>query len=212
MSIVDERRLISWNTTLERYFIETGEKACGYSWLHKRAEEKYSGATIYIDLPCIIIGAINGLISVGSKQIFPGDDYASIYIGVISLFVSLLNTINSYFSWSRRAEGHKISSLNYAKLHRFISIELALPRNERMSAPDLLKYVKSEYDRLSEISPLIPPGIIGLFKYHFSKVSNISIPEDCNGLHSVRLFESSLQIAVEIPSPSPRPSDSTEII
>ena len=209
MSIIDERRMIGWNTTLERYFVETGEKACGHSWLHKRAEERYSGATIYIDLPCIIIGAINGLISVGSKQIFPGDDYASIYIGVISLFVSLLNTINSYFSWNRRAEGHKISSLNYAKLYRFISIELSLPRNERMSAPDLLKYVKSEYDRLSEISPLIPPTIISQFRTHFSKISNISIPEDCNGLHAVRLYESSLSEAIEISPVSPRASDTS---
>jgi hypothetical protein len=169
----------------------------------------YSGRTIYIDLPCIVIGAVNGLISVGSKQIFPGDDYAPVYIGVISLFVSLLNTINSYFSWSRRAEGHKISSLNYAKLYRFISIEMALPRVERMAAGDLLKFIKSEYDRLSEISPLIPPPIVDSFRAKFQKLEGVSFPEECNGLHSIKVFVPT--DALSIPSQTPRPPHLPEV-
>jgi hypothetical protein len=48
-----------------------------------------------------------------------------------------------------------------------------------MTPNDLLKYVKTEYDRLSEISPLIPPNVIREFKDKFS---------DANGLHPIQIF------------------------
>ena len=67
---------------------------------------------------------------------------------------------------------------------------MSLPRNERMTPNDLLKYVKTEYDRLSEISPLVPPDIIEDFKMRFSyeKYNEISRPEDTNGLHAIHIF------------------------
>lgn len=189
MEATTQTRPITWNNTLERYFKEVGEKANCLSWCHKRAEEHFSAKTVIIDLPCIIIGSVNGFISVGAKQIFPGDEMASLYIGVVALFVSLLNTISSYFSWGRRAEAHKMSSLNYAKLYRFLSVEMSLPREERMMCPDLLKYTKAEYDRLSEISPLLPPSVIDTFKSRFGKLSGISFPEEANGLHAVAIYK-----------------------
>ena len=191
MADTNQTRPINWNPRLELYFKEVGEKANCLSWCHKRAEELYSPKTIFIDLPCIIIGSVNGFISVGAKQIFPGDEMSSLYIGVVALFVSLLNTISSYFSWGRRAESHKMSALNYAKLYRFLSVEMSLPRQERMMATDLLKYTKSEYDRLSEISPLLPPSVVDTFKSRFNKVTDVSFPEETNGLHAVAIYQSS---------------------
>lgn len=208
MADLSQTRPITWNSSLEKYFKEIGEKANCLSWCHKRAEEHFSSKTIIIDLPCIIIGSINGFISVGAKQIFPGDEMSSLYIGVVALFVSLLNTISSYFSWGRRAESHKMSALNYAKLYRFLSVEMSLPRQERMACPDLLKYTKAEYDRLSEISPLLPPSVIDTFKSRFGKLSHISFPEEANGLHSVSVYHS--PESAPLPS-SPTPTNVSEV-
>lgn len=179
---------VGWTPILENYFASTGEKAHCLSWLHKRSEAMFSHRTTFLDLPTIIIGAVNGFLSVGAKQIFPGDDFASVYIGVVALFVSLLNTINSYFSWSRRAEGHRISALQYSKLYRFLSIEMSLPRNQRMSPAELLKYTKEAYDRLSEISPLVPRTIIEDFQKKFANDKDISKPEETNGLEHIVVF------------------------
>jgi hypothetical protein len=182
---------INWNVRLEEYFASTGEKANCLSWCHKRAEERYSASSIWIDLPVIILGVLNGATSIGSKSLFGDSQYASIGIGAVALLTSILNTIGSYFSWSRRAEAHKISSLQYAKLYRYLSIEMSLPRHERMSPSDLLKYVKEQYDRLSEISPLIPPQIVTLFKTHFKDATDISKPDEVNGLEAISIFKES---------------------
>ena len=193
---------IHWNGRLEEYFAHTGEKAHCYSWLHKKCEELYSGRTVVIDLPVIILSTLNGAVSVGSDSLFGGSSFASIGVGIVALLTAILSTIGSYFSWARRAEGHRISALNYAKLYRFLSIEMSLPREERMSPNDLLKYVKTEYDRLSEISPLVPPSIIDMFRSKFSdaKYDDISKPEDTNGLHPIHIYR--LAEATPLSTPS----------
>jgi hypothetical protein len=181
---------ISWNKRLEEYFAHTGEKAHCLSWIHRKAEEMYSARAVWIDLPVIILGTLNGAVSVGSSSLFGDAQYASVAVGGVALLTAILSTIGSYFAWQRRAEGHRISALNYAKLYRFLSIEMSLPRVERMAPNDLLKYVKTEYDRLSEISPLVPPSIIVLFRQRFSdaKYDEISKPEDANGLHPIEIY------------------------
>jgi hypothetical protein len=60
-----------------------------------------------------------------------------------------------------------------------------------MSPADLLKYVKEQYDRLSEISPLIPPQIVTLFKTHFKDATDISKPDEVNGLEPISIFKES---------------------
>ena len=180
---------IHWNSKLEEYFASTGEKSHCYSWLHKKSEERFSNITTFIDLPVIILGVLNGAVSVGSKSLFGENPYAPVGVGIIALITGILNTIGTYFSWSRRAEAHKIASIQYAKLYHFLSIEMSLPRDERMAPSDLLKYTQEQYDRMSEISPLIPPQIIEEFKTKFSSITDISKPEETNGLHAIHIFD-----------------------
>jgi hypothetical protein len=188
----EEIRITSWTTLLEEYFASTGEKAHCLSWIHKQSEALFSKRTTYVDLPSIVLSGVLGFLSVGSTAMFHGNEsIASISIGVGSLFVSMLNTIGSYFGWAKRAECHRIASLQYAKLYRFLTIEMSLPREERMSPTELLKLTKETYDRLSEISPLIPPEIIADFRKKFSndpKYADISFPEETNGLERISVF------------------------
>ena len=207
MSTSEAEIALTWNKTLEQYIADVGEKCIGYSWLHKKAELMYSHRTIFLDLPTIIIGAVNGFLSVGSRQIFAGDEYASIYIGMVSLFVSLLNTISSYFSWGRRAEAHKLASNAYARLSRMINIELhTKPRSERMGAQKLLDTVKSQYDSLCENSPLVPPPITDIFNKRFGTVKDLSLPEETNGIYPIYVYEEMPHAPPTTPVFSPLPT------
>jgi hypothetical protein len=179
---------VSWNSILEKYFTDTGEKAQAFNWLHKRSEEYFSHRVIPIDIIVIVLGTLNGATSVGSKTLFGDTMFASVVIGVIALICSILNTVNSYFSWSKRCEGHRVASLHYGKLYRFLSVEMSLPRDERIQPKDLLKYTKDQYDRLQEISPLIPPTILNMFRAKFGKQHEIALPEETNGLHKIQVY------------------------
>jgi hypothetical protein len=179
---------VSWTTSLEEYFAQTGEKASGLGIMHKQAESVFSRRKTYIDLPVIIGSGILAFLNAGSDNLFGEHRFTSIALGAGSFVLGVLNTLGSYFAWAKRAEGHRMSSLHYAKLYRFISVELCLPRDERMQPSSFLKYVKDQYDRLAEISPPIPRTIIRDFKARMKKYNDVSKPEETNGLHKIKIY------------------------
>lgn len=182
---------VTYNHRLEEYFASTGEKAHCLSVLHKQAEAIYDRRKIWIDIPVILGSGIIAFLNAGSSAMFEGEArLSSIALGVGSLSVGVLNTIGSYFQWSKKAEGHRIAAIQYSKLYRFLNVEMSLPREERMSPRDLLKYVKDQYDRLQEVSPLVPRELIIHFKKEFNKpeYKNISKPEETNGLEQIVVY------------------------
>jgi hypothetical protein len=200
---------VTWNARLEEYFASSGEKAHCLSVLHKQSEAYYSRLRNFIDLPVIIGSGIIGFLNAGSSSMFADPKVSSIALGVGSLVVGILQTVNTYFNWSRRAEGHRLSSIQYAKLYRFLSIEMSLPREERMAPTLLLKQVRDQYDRLQEVSPLIPDPILRDFKTRFDKLTDISKPEEANGLEKIEVYvenpmrrvESDLSPRLRLPPP-----------
>lgn len=180
---------VTWNERLEEYFVEQGEQAHGLSLLHKHAEQMYSHRKTFIEIPVIVVSSVTGFLSVGSTSMFEGETMtSSIVLGILSLMVSVFQTVGTYFGWARRAEGHKISSIQYSRLHRFIKIEMSLPRDQRQTPSQLLKYVRDAIDRLQEISPLVPMGVVEDYKKHYAKITDISHPPETNGLEKIVVY------------------------
>lgn len=205
-STTDLAKNIHWTLKLEDYFASTGEKAHCLAWVHKRSEEMFSRRRTFIDLPVIVGSGVIAFLNAGSQSMFDDARLASISLGVGSLVVGILNTMGTYFGWAKRAEGHRISAIHYAKLYRFIAVEMALPRDERMTPHDLLKYVKDQYDRLAEISPMVPPEVISRFKHEFKKYTDISKPEEANGLEKITVYRDGEDAAPPSPQETPRGS------
>lgn len=177
---------VSWNSQLERILSDEGERSLCFVWLHSRSEKWYSRLNNYITLPVIMLSTIAGAGSIGSDALFGGSNIANVSIGVISLSVATLNTISSFFAWAKRSESHRIAAATYAKVYRFILIELALPRSERITAKDMLKIVRDQCDRLQETSPQIPDNVIDEFKKQFgSTTPDVKKPEITNGLDPI---------------------------
>jgi len=203
---------IKWNTWLEEYFASTGEKAHCLSWCHKQAEALYSRRRNFIDIPSIVLSSVIGFLNAGSSTMFTDAKMSSIALGVGSLTVGVLQTVNTYFNWSKRAEGHRISAIQYSKLYRFLNIEMSLPREERMTPHELLKYTKDYYDRLQEISPLVPPEIIQEFKKKFEKDTEISKPEEANGLEKITVYNPMIRTSRSLTEmPQPQQTDASSV-
>jgi len=179
----------NWNTQLENILSSEGEKANCFYWLHSKSEKQYSSFATYITIPTVILSTVAGSASIGSQSMFENSTLAPLIIGGVSLLVGVLNTVSSYFNWAKRSENHRLSALNYAKIYRFILIELSLPRNERIVAKDMLKFVRSELDRLQENSPQIPDTVIKQFRNTFGKTTpEVSKPEITNGLDPIYVY------------------------
>lgn len=201
----EEDKQIEWNESLEELMASEGEKCRGLAWLHTQAELKYSRLNTYIALPVIVLSTLTGFFSASAGSILPEGNITQGALGGVSVLVGVLNTVGSFFAWAKRSEGHKVAYLTYSKLYRFISIEMSLPRDQRMRAKDFLKTIRDQIDRLGEICPAIPPDIIVEFNKRFHDDPNITKPEITNGLEKIEIFkedekteskESTIKVAV----------------
>ena len=159
----------------------------------------------YIALPVIVLSTLTGFFSASAGSILPEGNITAGALGGVSVLVGVLNTVGSFFGWAKRSEGHKVAYLTYGKLYRFISIEMSLPRDQRMRAKDFLKTIRDQIDRLGEICPAIPPDIIVQFNKKFHDDPDITKPEITNGLEKIAIFkpvvlesekESAIKVAV----------------
>jgi len=181
----DTETTITWNDSLETLVAEEAERCAGLSWLHTECEKYFSVHTNCIALPVIILSTVNGFLSGSSQTIFTNAQVSSIALGVVSLFTGVLSTLGSYFAWAKRTEAHRISAIQYQKISKFLTIELTLPKAERIAAKDILKITREQIERLMEISPAIPESILTKYKARFKDTIDVAHPEVVQGLKKV---------------------------
>jgi hypothetical protein len=182
---------IEWNHALEQLLCDEAEKCAGLAWLHGKSELYFSKQHNRLQIPMIILSTIVGAASVGSGSLFPGaSGVASVSLGAISILVSILGLLNTHYAFGKRAEGHKLGSVQYAQIHRMIHIEMSLPRPQRMSPKGVLRYIKDDLKRLMETLPRVPENIIEDYKVSILKTAspNVSHPDITNGIHKVEAF------------------------
>lgn len=185
METTDEQ-VITWNHELEKLLAEEGEKALGSSWIHNQAESYYAKRNQWVQIPCVILSTLSGAGSIGSQTMFSDGKTASLVIGAVSLGVGILQTLGGFWSFAKLQEAHRQADIAWHKLHRFISVEMTLPRNERIAAKDMLKICREQIERLSETSPLVPDCIVADFNKRFGTTyKDVAIPDIANGLKRV---------------------------
>lgn len=147
----------------------------------------FSKRNNYISIPVIILSTLSGTASVGSSSLFEGETkLSSIVIGLVAIGVGILNTIQNYFGFARKAESHRIAYLHYSKLFSNIRVELSLPRDERMNPQDILKVLRESMERLAETTPTPPQHVLDMFNRHFKdEDKSISRPVEVNGLQKI---------------------------
>lgn len=179
---------VSYNDALERLIADEGERVQGLAWLHEQSSNFFCQLNTTLALPIIVLSTLSGAISASSTTLFSDPKAVSLGVGGLSIFVGVLSTVQSYFAYARRAENHRLSGITCSKLNHFITIEMALPRKERMIAHDLLKIVREQTSRLLETSPSIPDHVVKEFQKRFlAKYPNIAIPDVANGLRAIKL-------------------------
>lgn len=214
MSVTE--REIHWSSALETLIAQEGEKCRGLAWIHQRAETFYSKRNNLIAIPVIVLSTLSGTASVGSSSLFAGEtQISSVVIGLVSIGVGILNTISSYFAFSRKAEAHRIAHLNYNKLFQLISVEMSLPRSERQEPDNLLAQIRQTMERLAETTPTAPDSILSDFNLKFKdEDKSIARPTETNGLHKIKVYMKEIastdDITLSIKNPIHNQSDVTQ--
>lgn len=188
---MEQTNIQHYTSALEGILAQEGERARGYSWIHNKCSEKFNRIYITLSIPSIILSTIIGATSVGSNSLFgSGSNIANVVLGGLSIVVGIVNTLNGTFAFAKRSEGHRLVSQNYAKLFTFISIELALSREERIPPSNFIKMIREEMERLNEIAPPLDASVIKQFNREFKQdYKDIAKPIETNGLAKISVFK-----------------------
>jgi len=170
---------MSWQGEEEKLVAAIGDRCNGYQWLHTQSQIHYDRWNFCLTIPNIIISAVTGSVTIGLSSLFPPSAQmaATTVLGGLTLSAGVLTTINQYMKSSSLAEGHRIAALAYGKLYRLILTELSMRREHRQSAADFLKHIRTEQDRLQEMSPTVGQNIINAFNATFKDVKDLERPE-----------------------------------
>jgi hypothetical protein len=177
---------LDYDTDVENLLKENAEECESLSLLHRSAFEKYNRLSNVINVPVIVLSSAIGF----ATGIEIGYDKINIVLGVASIFVGIIKSIDSYFALPKRAEGHRLCSLQYAQINKRIAVELSLKREMRQNPKDMLNLIKTDMKNLADIAPLIDYDIIEAFKAKYSDTSGhfaTNTANICNGLTQVRV-------------------------
>jgi hypothetical protein len=174
---------LQYDDQLENLLKEQAEIAESLSILHRNAHRKYNRLTNLINIPVIIGSSVVGF-TTGLDLSYI--DNINIILGIISVFIGVIKSLDSYFQLGRTSETHRMVSLSYSQINKKIAIELALSRGDRISPKDMMAIVKSDIKNLEDISPLLPKDIVEKFSKEFGKkYPNVKKPNITNGLSPV---------------------------
>ena len=152
--------LAHYTPKLETLLRDESHKADVLAAMHTLAYIWFNKCSIAVNLPVIVITSVIGFLL--TLTLFPGQ---ATFLGALSIGVSVLKTIDNYFSWTKRSEAHRMVALSYAKLSKIIKIQLALDAPNRMSPNEMLAILKNDLQNLRESSPVIPQRVLDAYRH-----------------------------------------------
>lgn len=174
---------IDYNKDLELLLKDNAEECESLGILHRASYEKYNRLSNYINIPVIILSSAIGF----ATGIDIGYSHMNIILGIGSIFVGIIKSIDTYFQLGKRSESHRLCSLQYQQIHKKIQIELALQREQRQTAKDMLSVIKTDIKNLQDISPLVDQDIIDNYNDKYGKYTTVKKPNFVNGLTEVSI-------------------------
>ncbi len=168
----------SWHDQQAKLLQNWAEIASSYRWLHNQAYLVYRKKNFNFMVPIIVMSTVTGTANF-AQNTFPEVIRPNIpqIIGAINLISAIITTIYQFLKISEYMESHRISSINYGKLARSITVELNLPVKDRSSGgAECVKITRTEIDRLIEQSPCIPKQILINYENKFGN-SGLAEPE-----------------------------------
>lgn len=187
-SIQKEKRNY-WKEEEELILKDWADKAQCYEWMHLKAHEKYKSKKTWFTLPVIVISTITGTANFAQERF--GKDmvqYVVMIIGTLNLIAAIITTIFQFLKISELNEEYRIAALSWGKYYRTIKTELLKHPLDRKSHEIIVKYASEEYDRLIELSPLIPKQIIHTFNSKFMHDTSFRKPEICTNAFGTEIY------------------------
>jgi len=122
---------------------------------HYGAAKYYGGLHYYLGIPVVVLSGIVGtsvFASIGRTT----DRILTIIIGMVSVLVAVLGSLQTFLRFSERAEKHRIAAARYGAVRREIEQLRGLNFDANENIREFVDKLRARMDGLAEESPDIP--------------------------------------------------------
>lgn len=179
----------SWNENMENLMKMWGEKSAGLRFMHDNAAgswKKFSNTlTLWsIGITTVASGASLIAASISEEEAKNIVLYAVGGIGVVS---GLLQSLKKFYNAEEKSADHLAISKQFSSYYRYITLQMTLSREERMSSNQLSEFAFKEFDRLQQDAPPLNNKQIKLFYNKYGN-SEQAIPDICEKEHIIKIY------------------------
>ena len=161
--VIDTEKEYAWKDEQEHILKKWADKALCFKLMHERAYKKFWCLNAWFNIPVIIISTLTGTGNFASSSLGSNTSTFIFALGALNISAGILATIASYTGVAQKLEAHRFSSIHWDKFNRKVQIELAKSRQDRVPVKNFIKQAADDYDRLIEMSPILPNDIIRWF-------------------------------------------------
>lgn len=161
--VISEEKEYFWKKEQEDILKKWADKSLCFKMMHERAHRRFWCLNAWFNIPVIILSTVTGAGNVATASFNESAPYVTYIIGGVNIFSAILATIATYTGVAQKLEAHRFSSVSFDKFARKLQIELSKSRSDRAKVRDFIKQAAEEYDRLIEMSPILPNDIIRWF-------------------------------------------------
>lgn len=182
----------TWNDYLERLLSSWGEKAAGLSFMHNEASGYWRKHGNNLTMLSIVVSTIASGVSLVATSIKDEDAKNGVMFGVgaIGLLSSTIQAFKKFYNSEEKAADHGVSSKQFGGFYRFMTLQLGLPRADRMPADRLSEFVLKEYERMQQDARPLSNREITIFKNKFKNAEQ-SVPDICEDDFVINVYGSS---------------------
>lgn len=187
---------MSWDDSHELLVKALAEQAQVSAVLHRRAYEHFEQRNLRYQLPIIILSVFSGSANFISSSFPEVQKHIVLGVGALSIMTSIISSVSQYLKLAESSEGHRIAAYAWDKLYSRLNIHLGMKREDRDQPPmDYINAAQTDYLRLVEMSPDVPPSISHEVKSRYKRtLSSIQSPIVVSGFKPVSIYGTEIDV------------------
>ena len=179
-----------WHESVEKLLQRYCDESQIREALHRRAYYFYKRTMSWFQLPIIIMSALSGSFQFLSKSYPTYESTIVTCTASISITVSIVSAVMTYLKLGENQTKNEVAQVSWQNFYNTVAHQLNLSRELREDPVEFLTRIKTEYDRLFEISPICSRRFILEVKKRVRKhaTNEFQVPPYLNGFRHTRVW------------------------
>lgn len=179
----------SWNDQMEGLIKSWGEKAAGLRYMHNVSAGTWKDFGNKLTLWSIGITTIASGMSLVSASIDDEEtkNIVLYVVGGVGIVSGFLQTLKKFYNAEEKAADHASIAKQFGSFYRYVTLQLGMPRSDRLPSDKLSEWTLKEYERLQLDAPPVGGDAIKSFKTKFTDPEQ-SVPDICEEKFVIKVY------------------------